>query len=113
MSKPPSAKLGHSLKPSDASHQPAPDTHKGTHSGLCIAAQVSISAMLLGPQHETKHTVDANTQTSRQEIEGDFRGRQKLHKKPNRGPSRTAAARMLKGQNKIPPYMHPRPLGQT
>lgn len=27
-----SAKLGHSLKPSDASHQPAPDTHMGTHS---------------------------------------------------------------------------------
>lgn len=44
----------------------------------------------------TKHTVDANTQTSRQEIEGHFKGRQKLHKeKPNRDP-KDSCSRMLK-----------------
>lgn len=63
--------------------------------------------MLLGPQHMTKLTVDANTQTSRQETEGHFKGRQKLHKeKPNRGPWSTAAPGCSNERPEQDPTLH-------
>lgn len=119
MSKPPSAKVH--IQPSwatAASHLMPPTryTHGDTHSQpLCSSVNGYSLPCPWNPSNMTKHTVNANTQSSGQEMEGRFKGRRKPHKE-----KRTSEPReqLLQGAHterskQDPTNMHPKPSGRT
>lgn len=113
-----SAKLGHSLKPSDASHQPAPDKHMNTQQPASVAAQMSLICHAPGtPQHDQahrrckcSHQQTRNERALQREAEATQGEAKQASPENPREPLLQDAH--TEGQSKIPPSMHPKPSGQ-
>lgn len=103
-----SAKLGHSLKPSDASHQPAPDTHTGTHSGLYVAAHVNLVCHAPGSPSQDQvgtHTVGAKLRATDKKWKDASEGGRSYTRRSQTGDpgGQLLQGAQTEGQTKIPP----------